>query len=136
MIIDTFESLVDLKSGTILEDGHENGVRYLIMRGPNSLCCYLGVPKDHPLANRSYDDIPLDCHGGLTFSEKGDGEIRPEGWFWYGWDYGHAGDVSFDDLKYTMISSDEHKWIVEDVKKEIWLVTHSFRKLMKLVESR
>jgi hypothetical protein len=130
----TFEELAKDKSGTIYEDWYEDGIRCLIMRGPGALCGYLGIPKDHPLAGRSYDDIPLQVHGGLTFSGEGD-SWRPKGFYWYGWDYGHVGDKSFYDLKYPpRIAIEEKVWTVEEVKKEFWSVVYAFKKIMKLSE--
>ena len=32
------------------------------------LCCYLGIHNTHPLANKDYESIPLNVHGGLTYS--------------------------------------------------------------------
>lgn len=130
----TFEELAKDKVGTIYIDAYENGIRYIIMRGPASLCAYIGIPASHPLAGRDYDDIPLDVHGGLTFAHTGDG-LRPEGMFWYGWDYGHSGDKSFYDLDYPQFHRPESTaWTVEMVKQEIWSATYNFEKLMKLVE--
>ena len=134
---ETFKELAAMKPGTILKDGYENGLRYLIVRGPCALCAYIGIPEDHPLAGKSYDDIPLDVHGGLTFADKGDGKMRPAGMYWYGWDYGHSGDTSFYDLEPSMArfrEKDETAWTVDDVQKEIWGATYEFSKLVRLAE--
>jgi hypothetical protein len=130
----TFEEMAQDESGTIYEDGYESGVRYIIMRGPVALCAYLGVPLDHPLANQPYDDIPLRVHGGLTFGEEGK-KPWPEGWFWYGWDYGHAGDKAFyysGDSVWGDLGGKE--WTIPEVKDEIWWVALDFKRLMRLVE--
>lgn len=63
--------------------------RGLILRGI-SFAAYVGVPTDHCLADM--DSLKFKCHRGITFRGPGDG-IRPEGWYWYGWDYMHAGDA-------------------------------------------
>lgn len=55
-IYPTWEELVKMESGTILEDWYDDGVRCLIIRGPSSLCAYLGVPLDHPLLGGSMTD--------------------------------------------------------------------------------
>ena len=131
----SFKELAGLESGTILEDAYENGVRYLIMRGPCALCAYVGVPLDHPLAGKDYDSIPLDCHYGLTFAKEGaEDNYRPAGWFWYGWDYGHSGDRAFYDLKDNRGRGDV-EWDVSMVKEQIRGVTYDFNKLMDLTES-
>lgn len=130
----TWEELLAIKSGTILKDWFDGGVRCIIMRGPFSLCAYVGIPADHPLANYDYDLLPIHCHGGLTYSGIGD-KIRPEGWFWYGWDYAHCGDFPFynaKDPKYY--DSKDKKWLVEDVYKDMQDAVFEFKLLARLAE--
>ena len=82
------------REGCVVKDWYENGVRRLIMniRGSH-FTQYVGIPENHPLAGFSYENLPIDCHGGLTFSSKGKKETKfPEGFWWYGWDYSHLGD--------------------------------------------
>lgn len=148
-IKEEFRKLLNVESGTILADWYEDGVRVLIMRGPGSLCAYIGVPSGHPLAGFDYDDIPLDCHGGLTFSRSEDQKLKdgtnnlwPSGYWWYGWDYAHAGDFSFTDLrpeimaikmKYESFGQDK-QWTVDEVKNDIRDVVYDFKKLINLAE--
>lgn len=132
----TWDELRAVEAGTILLDKFNDGVRFIIMRGPASLCAYVGVPSDHPLAGFDYDDLCIDCHGGLTFAASGDTENSwPPGFYWYGWDYSHAGDRSFysDDLNLHPIG-DERRWLVEDVEKGSWSAIYDFRRQMKLAE--
>lgn len=133
--------LLQHEVGYIAADFYEKGVRVLIMRGPAAWCAYVGVPIDHPLTDFGYDDIPLNCHGGLTFAGKGKKDSGwPEGWFWFGWDYGHVGDrFGFADPKArALISSfdhsDEKMWTAEAVKQEAQMVAWDFAKLKKLAE--
>ena len=105
------------------DEGTPLARRALVAQGPSSLVAYVGVPEDHPLAGRHYDDMPLDCHGGLTFADKGGHSIWPKGWYWYGWDYAHAGDF----LSFLPNSSDR-QWTVEDVEAEA-------RQVMKQIEA-
>ena len=123
--------VVNAEQGHIFDDYYEEGVRVIIVRGPACLCVYCGIPEDHPLAGFSYDDIPLSCHGGLTFSDKGDGKYRPTGFYWYGWDYGHAGDMSTYD---GTIFPNGEKWTAKKVKADIYWSVVEFKKLMKLAE--
>lgn len=100
----------------------------LIMRGGASLCAYIGFPLWHPLANMSYDDIPLEVHGGLTFADKGHGQW-PEGKYWIGWDYAHAGDKCFYDLDWhhaAIPGFNEKEWLVEEVAAELKEATNDF----------
>lgn len=63
----------------------------LVIRGMFGFCAYLGVPVDHWLADLETLEFP--CHHDITFRGRGDGEVRPSGYFWYGWDYSHYGDA-------------------------------------------
>ena len=47
---------------------------------------YVSVPKDHPWYGKDYNDIEVEIHGGLTFSES----INDE--YWIGFDCAHYGD--------------------------------------------
>jgi len=61
---------------------------------------YVIIPKGHPLHGKDYEDIDINVHGGLTFSESAEtlldewDEISPEdreGWV-VGFDTAHYGD--------------------------------------------
>jgi hypothetical protein len=133
-----WKEVLDAKPGHIFVDKFDEGVRFIIMRGPASLCAYVGVPEEHPLAGFDYESLPVDCHGGLTFASKGTNDW-PKGFFWYGWDYAHSGDRSTydDDPTRTLVRPDrsEKRWTVKEVEQDSWHATYEFRKLMKLAES-
>jgi len=99
----------------VVSKGEEAGLPWLILKTEwETLCGYVGLPKEHPLAGtqetsespmqpaRTFDTIynwwmeghSIVCHGGLTFSGWGDGELRPEGFYWLGFDCNHAGDLA------------------------------------------
>lgn len=89
-----------LEPGTILhcEKITEDAV-FIVIRGFASICAYLGVIKEHVAAGFPYSEMDetLNVHGGFTFS--GDGTqlrfVGFEDFYFYGWDYGHAGDYTF-----------------------------------------
>lgn len=64
--------------------------RALVVNGFAGYCAYIGVPQDHCLSNM--DSVEFACHGEITFRGFGDGDLRPEGWYWFGWDYQQPGD--------------------------------------------
>lgn len=133
-----WKELIATKEGTTLKDWFDEGVRCLIVRGPGSLCAYLGVPIDHPLAGHDYDNVPIECHGGLTFAGAGDDTYRPKGWYWYGWDYAHSGDYCF--YYDTVISAGlsrmgDTKWGVKEVERDMSGSIYDFRKLIRLIEA-
>jgi hypothetical protein len=53
-------------------------------------CGYVCVTKDHPWYGK--DDVDLDVHGGLTYSDMRDGD------WWFGYDCAHLGDAPDPDL--------------------------------------
>ena len=56
-------------------------------------CGYVQVPAKHPFTGKNYTDIPVECHGGLTF--KGQLSKPDDGTFygtWIGFDCAHSGD--------------------------------------------
>lgn len=137
----TWEELHEVKPGTILHDEIDEGVRFIIMRGPAALCAYVGVPSAHPAAGLDYNDVPLRCHWGLTFAGEGSTPEKPNswpaGWFWYGWDYGHCDDASFWDVKERSIApslSRGKQWTVKEVKDDSWSTVYDFQKYVKGIE--
>lgn len=64
-------------------------------------CGYVGVPPGHKFHKKKYDDVDVDVHGGLTYSDKCQGHVchvpRPgesEDAWWLGFDCAHFDDVS------------------------------------------
>ena len=55
---------------------------------------YVRIPEGHPYYEKTYDDIPVSVHGGLTFSNHvfDDGEYFSDG-YWVGFDTAHYGDT-------------------------------------------
>jgi hypothetical protein len=123
----------DYQKGETIKDWIEDGIRCLLKRGPAAFCGYVGIPKDHPLAGFGYDDLPLNCHGGLTFAKLGEGKFFPEGWYFYGWDYAHLGDKCTYDLEISIDHNDKD-WTDEEVEREIKSVLWDFNKLVRLAE--
>lgn len=118
--------------GTIVYDVFDEGARFIVMRGPFHWCGYIGIPQDHPLAGLSYDDLSfVSAHGGLTYASQG-GEHWPKGYYWYGWDYGHAGDVSH--YEGGQIGRGEKDWTVQEVIEDSWETLWDFKQLLKLAE--
>lgn len=58
------------------------------------LCGYVGIPKNHPLYGRNYDDdaVDIQVHGGLTYADSD--EDWGGGLWWFGFDCSHGGDLS------------------------------------------
>ena len=111
----TWEQLQEDEAGTVYIDETKDGLRFLVLRGVGSLCAYVGLPLGHSLAGHGYDDVNIDCHGGLTYSAKGNSEFLPKDHWWYGWDYCHYMDASL--LPFPSLS-EGHKWLVKEVEED------------------
>ena len=72
----------------IIESGEEKGFQFAIRENSIYVCSYVALPKGHKYFNIDYGDIPLLCHGGLTFG------YRSEEYHVIGWDYGHFDDFN------------------------------------------
>lgn len=70
------------------------GLKCLVLRAQHlgHLNGYVGVPEGHPAYDRDYNEIDVEVHGGLTFGDFGDGQLRPKGFYWLGFDCAHLGD--------------------------------------------
>ena len=58
-------------------------------------CGYIAIPKDNELYGKDYDEIDIDVHGGLTYSEYSNSEYpvkSEEDVWWIGFDCAHSGD--------------------------------------------
>lgn len=71
---------------TAIESGTHQGVEWAIVQAPmfGAINGYVRIPKGHPWRDKDYDDIPVDCPGGLTYAGR-DG--------WVGFDTLHSGDM-------------------------------------------
>jgi hypothetical protein len=94
----------------IAEGEHERLPWRIIQTGLGHLCGYVGIPECHLSAKQqsefvspcsgakhdvTYDwwnDKGIEVHGGLTFSQAGDGDLWPEGYYWLGFDCAHRCD--------------------------------------------
>lgn len=121
--------------GRVVFDKFEDGIRFVVARGSASWCAYAGIPKDHPLAGFSYDDLMgVNAHGGLTYAGNGVRGV-PDGFYWYGWDYAHAGDVSVYDHEYSKDRvSEEHDWTIAEVVEDSWSALYDLKKMATLAE--
>ena len=131
--ITSWDDVIKSEVGHVFHDEFTKGMRFIILRGPASLCAYVGLPLEHPLSGQSYDDLTVDCHGGLTFSKEGDGKHLPKSYWWYGWDYAHCDDASTYDARYPL-NRNGKQWTSEMVKDESFSALYDFERLMKLAE--
>lgn len=55
-------------------------------------CGYVGVSKQSKIYEKNYNDIDIDCYGGLTYSEGYLNGISEQDLWWIGFDCAHYGD--------------------------------------------
>lgn len=108
-----------------------DGIECVVVNIRNShFCAYVGVSASHPISGIFYDSVPLSCHGGLTFGGTFE-ENFPElgGFYFYGWDYAHAGD-----FVESISSPTDKKWELSEVVKETESVAYEFKRLVEFAE--
>lgn len=131
--------ITKVEKRTIVRNKKHGKLRFVVLRANFSWTAYVGIPEDHELAGKNYDDIDVNCHGGLTYSGKGGDGFLPKGYYWYGWDYAHLGDYCWyesDGYEPRFIDrTRDHKWTIEEVEKDSWSAIYEFRKLMRLAEN-
>ena len=129
--------IYDYEIGQVAEDFlYSKNIRIVIKKSFSSWCAYIGVPNTSNVSGHDYDNIDVSCHGGLTFSSTNQGFKIPRSlskdskeWYWYGWDYAHAGDALSFNAKIG------HKWSIKEVKSEAIEVAKQFEGLINRYDS-
>ncbi len=88
---------------------------------------YVRIPKSNPAFAVSYDDIPVNVHGGLTYgSPELPEQEKDANFYWFGFDTTHHGDN-------TSWSMDEkgHFWTTDEAVAETEIMANQFLKLTK-----
>lgn len=81
--------------GVIEFEGTFNGYPYMVvMTSLGHRCGYVGISKDDAsgLYGEDYEEILVDCHGGLTFAGEHPLSKNPDIW-WIGFDCAHFMDA-------------------------------------------
>ena len=103
---------------------------YVVNQGGSHPCAYVVLPKGHVFNGVPYDDIPVECHGGLTY---GASELRgvkvEDGDYVIGWDYAHWGDfISCTELGGSGGFTPK-KWTTSEIVDEVIAVCEQLREL-------
>lgn len=81
---------------SLLAKGEHLGFEWEVTNnGIGYRCGYVRLPLGHPWHGKHYDDLPVEVHGGLTFSEA-DADCNKGGEdnaFWIGFDCAHCMDA-------------------------------------------
>lgn len=102
------------KNSEIVKEGEYKGYDFLIRTVFNShYCAYVRIPEDHKFYGIPYDEIDIDCHGGLTFSEFTNfAPLNIQKGYWIGWDYAHCDD-------WTPYHTNGKKWTIDEIYEEV-----------------
>lgn len=111
-----------LKEPEMLASGEYNGYNYYVLSQGTHPCGYVEIPHDSKYFNVDYDNIPVECHGGLTYGRGflvGEATIDDNRYF-IGWDYAHYGD--YVGYRIGFIEESLHvfdaKYTTEDIIRE------------------
>lgn len=77
------------------ETGFFYGLPYLIKRNYKllNLCGYVGVPPENKFFGKDTDELIFDVHGGISYSKDHKPLEKSDGYYWYGFDCAHCGDL-------------------------------------------
>lgn len=81
---------------------------------------YIRIPKAHKYYGKGYDDIPIECHGGLTFA----GDLESDGDWYIGFDTAHYQDympfmqMTIGHHKFTELHDNEQYRDIDYVRNE------------------
>jgi hypothetical protein len=123
----------------LLYEGDKDGYHIAIVSYGTHPCAYVSVPKSHPYYGIGYDNAPIDCHYGLTFSEPNsklneyktqwNESHRDEDIWWIGWDYAHCtdyyGNCFFPSLGPTKA------WTTKEIREECYDVIKQLKEAAK-----
>lgn len=84
---------VNKESIKVLADGTYLGFKVCILSYGTHPCCYFKLNEGDKFIGEDMDNIPLNCHGGLTFARKTEKDSPMGEGYWLGWDYAHYGDA-------------------------------------------
>ena len=100
-------------SSHVLARGCYNGHPFLVINSHGYIPCGYVNAAGTALEGKEWDEIDIDCHGGITFADKFAPVTCEDGW-WIGWDYAHLNDYD-PTLPYT---DDGQKYDTADVVRE------------------
>ena len=111
----------------LLATGHFGEYEYFILNLGWHPTAYVRIPENHPLFGKFMDEVDLDVHGGVTYSDNhlyiSESE-KIDGWF-FGWDYAHYGDYGgYQEIKeikniFEKYQYMQKKWKTEEILEHV-----------------
>lgn len=116
----------------ILASGKYKGFDYYILDLGTHPCAYIDVSHTK-LNGVDYDDIDLQCHCGLTYSNARLKGVDKVGWY-IGWDYAHYCDFVGYTLMYPTWQSNGKMWTTEEIVAECQQVITRLKNMLYKTE--
>ena len=118
----------------VLNRGEYKGYEFLVISLGRHPCGYVCLTEENKYFGKFYDEIPIECHGGLTYSEpkisflewsdKYKCMVRTsieDKWI-IGWDYAHYGDYTvfdrYGDKHTTQEITEECKSVINQLRRQ------------------
>lgn len=108
----------------LLSVGEIDGYEFKIVSLGTHPCAYVKLPTTHFCFNFLSDYIPIDVHGGLTYSANENDGFR------IGWDYAHCGDYT----SFGFLSTDK-KWTVDEILAHVQNVIAKLKTIDNITNS-
>lgn len=105
----------------VLVHGEVYGYNFYIISYGTHPCCYIELPKEHKFYGKHYDDIEIECHDGLTYTENYLRGLIENSWV-IGWDYAHWNDYAgyYEEIFKNDSNFNEcKKWTTEELLDEV-----------------
>lgn len=88
---------------------------------------YVRIPREHKFYQKGYDDIPIECHGGLTFA----GDLENDGDWYIGFDTAHA----FDYMPFLqMVMGRNRDLSILDIEQQYKDITYVRNECKKIID--
>ncbi len=95
----------------LLDSGTYNGYEYAIVSRGFHPCAYVKLPENHICYGLDCNDIPVECHYGLTYSADSLDVMPSDSGWWIGWDYAHCTD--------QIGKTEGKKWTTSEILTEV-----------------
>ena len=132
-------------SPLLLARGEYEGFNYYILSLGTHPTAYVEIPKEHKFFGKHYDDCPVECHCGLTYSESElpflecspkykclVKSVVKDTWI-VGWDYAHLGDFTGYMTAREILFYKQHEglkqWTTAEIFEEVKEVINQIREL-------
>lgn len=117
-----------LKNPKVLENQIYRNYEYYITTLGSHPCCYVLLPKGHRYYGEFYNDIPIKCHYGLTYSESELLDLVKNNEWVIGWDYAHIDDYISYDVMFVEADEYGHKYTLDELRDDVYDVINQLVK--------